>query len=312
MDKDGIQKFATYSLDQKSRNQEARKDDKSFISKFGVGVKQAGFFLGDSIRVMTKTAEYSKSTEFKLMQGQRYKGIPYEIAEIYHFHLNPEDNPVNILRKFSNIKEQRQFRGIKRQTESQLVLPLTIFVGNTVKFEKDLSTIENPIKKSVNSACNMFRFKMELPDPDTNIENFSTYTQSSQVAQAATKMITVEGLIFYYACSNGNETKPSSLYRESSDENATAADEEDAANTSKLDTSIFRVFWQDRLVPESTVSSLPFFKNVQNKSALAAKGENLSDKWHSRIRGYLFFDWNFTQISNNKLKIQVDPSLNDW
>lgn len=60
MDKDGIQKFATYSLDQKSRNQEARKDDKSFISKFGVGVKQAGFFLGDSIRVMTKTAEYSK------------------------------------------------------------------------------------------------------------------------------------------------------------------------------------------------------------------------------------------------------------
>lgn len=58
MDKEGLQKFSTYSLDQKSRNQAATMHDKSFISKFGVGVKQAGFFLGDSIRVMSKTSNF--------------------------------------------------------------------------------------------------------------------------------------------------------------------------------------------------------------------------------------------------------------
>jgi hypothetical protein len=58
MDTEGLQKFSTYSLDQKSRNQVATSHDKSFISKFGVGAKQAGFFLGDSIRVMSKTSDF--------------------------------------------------------------------------------------------------------------------------------------------------------------------------------------------------------------------------------------------------------------
>ena len=30
------------------------------------------------------------------------------------------------------------------------------------------------------------------------------------------------------------------------------------------------------------------------------------------VKGYLFFDWNFIHISNNKLKIQVEPNLDEW
>jgi HSP90 family molecular chaperone len=59
MDKAGIQDFATYSLDQETREQRAGEMDKSFISKFGVGVKQAGFFLGDQINLTTKTSNSS-------------------------------------------------------------------------------------------------------------------------------------------------------------------------------------------------------------------------------------------------------------
>ena len=53
MNEQGIKEFATYSLDQETRgNHPTAVADNlraSFISKFGVGAKQAGFFLGKSI-----------------------------------------------------------------------------------------------------------------------------------------------------------------------------------------------------------------------------------------------------------------------
>ncbi len=56
MDKDTLQEFATYSLDRATRNRATGIEKRSFISKFGVGAKQAGFFLGERIRVLTKLA----------------------------------------------------------------------------------------------------------------------------------------------------------------------------------------------------------------------------------------------------------------
>lgn len=51
MDENGLKEFATYSLDRETRhnNQNNKTEiqiDTSSISKFGVGAKQAGFFLG--------------------------------------------------------------------------------------------------------------------------------------------------------------------------------------------------------------------------------------------------------------------------
>lgn len=34
--------------------------------------------------------------------------------------------------------------------------------------------------------------------------------------------------------------------------------------------------------------------------------------WDYRVKGFLFFDWSFKHISNNKLKIQVDPNIDEW
>ena len=63
MDGDGLRDFATYSLDQETRGNRASASNKSFISKFGVGAKQAGFFLGDSIQVFTKQLNSDKYLE---------------------------------------------------------------------------------------------------------------------------------------------------------------------------------------------------------------------------------------------------------
>jgi hypothetical protein len=67
---------------------------------------------------------------------------------------------------------------------------------------------------------------------------------------------------------------------------------------------IFNVIWQNRLVPETTVRELHFFPK--------RKVVELNEKWKHRLKGFLFLDWNFGHISNNKLQIRVDPNFNDW
>ena len=51
MDEKGLQEFGTYALNQESRGNRA--DSSSFISKFGVGAKEAGFYIGNKIHVIT-------------------------------------------------------------------------------------------------------------------------------------------------------------------------------------------------------------------------------------------------------------------
>ncbi len=66
MNRANIQDFATYSLDRATRSLTEDVASQSFISKFGVGAKQAGFFLGDRIRILTKTASEDVVREFTL------------------------------------------------------------------------------------------------------------------------------------------------------------------------------------------------------------------------------------------------------
>jgi hypothetical protein len=68
---------------------------------------------------------------------------------------------------------------------------------------------------------------------------------------------------------------------------------------------VFNVYWQSRLVPETAVCNLPFFPIRSNKS-------NIPQDWKSRVKGYLFLDGTFKHISNNKLKITVDPNFDEW
>jgi hypothetical protein len=87
MDEKGLREFAVYSLDQETRGRAPNEADKhSFISKFGVGAKQAGFFLGKSIRVLSKMASADKVCELYLDQSKFRER--YEAEEnVYHEHI---------------------------------------------------------------------------------------------------------------------------------------------------------------------------------------------------------------------------------
>jgi hypothetical protein len=61
---DNLKAFATFSLDRETRGLRAGEADHSSISKFGVGAKQAGFFLGNRLRVSTKMANSNIVLDF--------------------------------------------------------------------------------------------------------------------------------------------------------------------------------------------------------------------------------------------------------
>jgi hypothetical protein len=74
--------------------------------------------------------------------------------------------------------------------------------------------------------------------------------------------------------------------------------------------NLFRVYWQNRLVPETQLSQMPFFPAA--KTVLQCERYKIPLDWKDRIRGFIFFDSNFVDISNNKLKIKADPDFDTW
>lgn len=110
-------------------------------------------------------------------------------------------------------------------------------------------------------------------------------------------------MIFYYPFEEGSSTRPSDSY----DEQQTLSNTLPVEGENEV---VISIFWQDRLVPETTVSRLSFFPDYKNRFQCIRN--EIAENWKARIKGFLFFDWSFNHISNNKLKIQVDPNLEDW
>ena len=282
MDQADLTTFATYSLDQETRNQ--RPDDAtdtSFISKFGVGAKQAGFFLGNRIRVITKKATSEgkvleltmDETEFEKKQREgadvytgiiekrrvgdqqltkederqhpdmleyiksheennetftivvirlkyltlssltskigdsdkfRYCSLPFELAQIYHFHMHPDNTPDKVINrdKFHRYSSSKKGGGVgpsiqapvplnKGQSSQGGMLPdleISIAVFYNSKFgliERvvQLSTLQDSVTTFINAAAACFRCNMVVPDPDQSedIELDSSQRRTQQV-----------------------------------------------------------------------------------------------------------------------------------
>lgn len=81
----------------------------------------------------------------------------------------------------------------------------------------------------------------------------------------------------------------------------------DLDSTTENGEDVFSILWANRLVPDTTVQRLPFFPYTGEKIAA-----DVSEYWKVRIKGFLFLDWKFEYISNNKLQIQVNPNFSKF
>eukprot|EP01038_Epipyxis_sp_PR26KG_P014495 gene14495-19457_t len=397
MNSEGIKDFATFSLDQATRNNSAEEGDTTFISKFGVGAKQAGFFLGHSIKIITKVNSSGRVSCFtmdthsfeqkyaenvrnnsnqnslyqseiikkplnaimelldedensmgklceqiskhvkdninftiilvrlspltidKLVTIEKWNSLRQDIASIYHFHLHPEDKDltkgekIQRPRKLDNTQNyqysQYQSTQTVESTSPKLSLIFNIFKDNESKLLMNLNEDEDSIfYQYVNLGRNgqsrngpqPLKFSINIPSPDViNNNSFAAYSQLSGGQPGMILEHKLHGVLFYYPYEEGKETKPVST--------SSSTSSEVEAN----DNHLFHVFWQNRLVPETFVEQLPFFPAGAKTKGQCDK-KQIAVNWRNRIKGFLFFDWSFKHISNNKLKIQVDPNLNDW
>ena len=166
MTSETIKEFATYALDKSTRG--INETHFAALGKFGVGAKQAGFYLGNRIRILTKCKDNDRVMEFsfdkdafrkrfeektdiysddicvrekgdyslvptdescvealqtavkdheehydsftifiirmhkdkvlQLLNDEKYRDVPNELAEIYHFHLFPDHLPASIIK----------------------------------------------------------------------------------------------------------------------------------------------------------------------------------------------------------------------
>jgi hypothetical protein len=115
-------------------------------------------------------------------------------------------------------------------------------------------------------------------------------------------MLPVSGFLLYFPVANGTESIPTAFA------NAFSTEEDviDLTGTSsRTNQSCFKVFWQNRLVPEALLQRLNFFP----KTDTMKMDEFVEKNWRQRIIGFLFLDWHFHYISNNKLKICLEPEM---
>jgi hypothetical protein len=96
------------------------------------------------------------------------------------------------------------------------------------------------------------RFNMLIPDPKGQ----------------RTEGFTVQGLLLYFPCANGTESRPSSRLRKwDEDDNnvenlCDGDDEEEEGRGATTQEPVFRCYWQNRLVPETEVEKLNFFPDA--------------------------------------------------
>lgn len=341
-----IKAFATFALDRRTRNiAPVDESDPRYISKFGVGAKQAGFYLGTNISIVTKpraqgrvlnftmdekafeeryhnqtnvysdtvhnyssTEEYeermSKSLnwshtvweavhehsassgftavvielrdEIDASLGGYYDFLELDLADIYYFHLHPQC----LLFSKSPV-------GSVPQMHFRVFHDLNQTLNNLLNDNVDCRTHQYFSRKK-----DHFLFQIDLPDP-TAMARQPTGV-SSQIVHIERR--TAHGIIAYYPYIDTHETHP---------------DHDPELNQDREDSigSAFHVYWQCRLVPQSKWTALPFFADlIKGKSPKAG----IAEHWQQRIQGFLFFDWTFDHISNNKLKLLVAPDFNTW
>ncbi|CAM9801347.1 unnamed protein product [Pylaiella littoralis] len=342
-----------------------------FISKFGVGALQAGFYIGSCLTVITKTARLPDVCEFVMNEaeferraetnstmfrdkitrrnpGKSKKGSPeteengpekelldrlraeevgkshftyivltlrdqhlewftnhekdslkLELASIYHYYLHPENCPDGILRcdvisRYHTMNDD-EVSFTQREKEAAVETRQNGSGGGGSSLVAGAGDEAMDITYSRRSRPGQAAEVVRLGDITHDLEsrliakrkdsflfNMEVIHPMQDPRQDCNRL-SVTGVIHYYPYDGEKETRPLVRPDEEDDESIT-----------------IEAFWEGRLVPESHAAGLSFFPpHKLNKK----EREALGSSWRRRIKGMLFFDWNFP-ISNNKLKLQ--------
>jgi hypothetical protein len=136
------------------------------------------------------------------------------------------------------------------------------------------------------------------------------HSQTQEMTGASHREVTVHGLLLYFPYHNGQASRPTISFTSHTQDGDIKECYDLVDDLPPEEDKLFRVYWQNRLVPETQLSQMPFFP--QAKTLLQCERLKIPVGWKDRLRGFIFFDSNFVNISNNKLKIKADPDFETW
>lgn len=265
-----------------------------------------------------------------------------ELGDVYYFHLHPDHHYDKLEKLFPKSANNTCRRQKIRHTSSDsselppLLLTYREFDGNHLIVEGNINNTNNCfISQCLKKAEDVFGFELSIPDvsalsssslPQASFGGGANFTQKgttqqSQFSSSDSPSFTLHGYILYFPVVNGVESIPQ-FSSSTSQAPATPSnmrmtqhqqlmiqqqENENSQQSVGLTNQSFRVFWVNRLVPEAVVDRLNFFPA---REIMKMDDHNMIEKnWKQRIVCFLFLHWDFPYISNNKLKICLEPNL---
>lgn len=226
-----------------------------------------------------------------------------ELGEIYRFQLKPELLPNTVIM-------QEQFR--KERTINSEKIPLPRKIGpehpriaaplvirldtHSISKEEAFSIdVGDVLQNHLIGAAAAYRFNVAIPDPSPRSTASAAPAEllTQAVFNSNQERLVMEGLLFYYPYVNGSETRPKPVLNEdygtpipSQQSISSQSYHQDEEIIDSSDTT-FTVYWQNRLLPQSVVQSLPFFPTSTAVAECASFG--LPTKWRGRIKGNPYY-----------------------
>lgn len=310
----------------------------SDLSYFGVGGKQAIFFIGTSVRMITKQAG-SPDVHELIMSEEDFEKKVKDKADVFSGTIKnrkPGDS------SHVTSKDERFLHNLiaeERGKESFTAVIITGLKPATITFMRNefdvltrqLAHIFHYYIHGINGNCQggtstnqqepkMIQIDISLTKKQglpkvRNLREVSNDMQSLYIDTAVDtfefrvsvpNVGEVEGLIRYHPFLYDKETYPQGPTAEqaSTSENNAMDNESETLNRARGKKPIFECFWNGRLIPSTTVSEFSW-------CSASSKASNVPVECYDRLSGVLFTDDHFKVTQNKLTFMDLELTLKD-
>ncbi|XP_053716639.1 structural maintenance of chromosomes flexible hinge domain-containing protein 1 isoform X1 [Synchiropus splendidus] len=301
----------------------------SDISYFGVGGKQAVFYFGEQVRMISKSERFPEVNELVLSK-QEFERKRKEQMDVYDEIITkrPLAHPVNVKPDEKFLLDLIAEEAGRTSFTAVVITRLHGKIIETLVNDFDNWTTElahiyhyyihglngnngkaaepsDPVKKVDIEVILRFKApkcprRVNLRDVDRDMQTLYIQSAAAQFEfKACIADAEVEGLLRYHPFLYHEETYPQAPAAGNQEEAAGADDLKQEARGKR---PIFECYWNGRLIPYTTISELPW-------CAESNKSEKVPFECYGRFSGILFANDRF-QVTNNKLTFtDLEPKL---
>eukprot|EP00892_Ulva_mutabilis_P012666 jgi/Ulvmu1/9772/UM056_0012.1 len=250
-------------------------------------------------------------------QGEEAENVCRQLAHLYHYYLHgPLGNPGagSNMQHCENSSQQGNHAGNQSKLPTGDLLPTIVvqYCHNAeIVWSRDLRDVQDDLESLYLAAKgDELSFALDVPGKG-NVEGTLWYFPYKNDAETVPRV--VNQFIQQAQKETGMATQAFTqavMVTQAREHDSTMLDDDiievlpDDDYAADIPLPVFEVFWQGRLIPGTSVASIPFLDALRAKMAAAVgRPDNLPDECFTRLRGALFLGPSWT-VTRNKLKLR--------